>query len=84
MSFFTQGKSLGAIVNKHKISIVGGAGFIGSALARYFSKEFKVQVLDKNPLPKGLSIAHEFHARRVNANLGQDSSLRVMVTWRYF
>lgn len=60
MSFFTQGKSLGAIVNKHKISIVGGAGFIGSALARYFSKEFKVQVLDKNPLPKNLEEKFEY------------------------
>ena len=41
-------------MNNHKITIVGGAGFIGSALTGHFSKEFKVQVLDKNPLPKSL------------------------------
>ncbi len=60
MSFFTQGKPLGVIVNKHKVTIVGGAGFIGSALARHFSNEFKVQVLDKNPLPKGLEEKVEY------------------------
>lgn len=41
-------------MNKHKITIVGGAGFVGSSLAKYLSREFKVQILDKNPLPKGL------------------------------
>ncbi|KUO41188.1 MAG: hypothetical protein AVW06_01655 [Hadesarchaea archaeon DG-33-1] len=47
-------------MNKHKITIVGGAGFIGSALARYLSKGFKVQILDKNPPPKGLEEKIEY------------------------
>ncbi len=47
-------------MNKHEITIVGGAGFVGSALARYFSKEFKVRVLDKNPLPKSLEEKVEY------------------------
>jgi len=35
-----------------KIGIVGGAGFIGSALARHLSRSFKVKVLDKTSIPK--------------------------------
>lgn len=39
---------------KHKVGIVGGAGFIGTSLARYFEKNFRVIILDvKNP-PKDL------------------------------
>lgn len=47
-------------MNNHKITIVGGAGFIGSALTRHFSKEFKVQVLDKKPLPESLEEKVEY------------------------
>jgi UDP-glucose 4-epimerase len=47
-------------MNKHKITIVGGAGFVGSALARYLGEEFKVQILDKNPPPKGLEEKIEY------------------------
>ena len=37
----------------NKIGIVGGAGFIGLALARHLSKSFTVKILDKKPIPKG-------------------------------
>jgi len=37
-----------------KIGIVGGSGFIGSALARNLSKSFVVKILDKKPIPKDL------------------------------
>lgn len=47
-------------MNKYKITIVGGSGFVGSALARYLSKEFKVQILDKNPPPKSLEEKAEY------------------------
>ena len=50
----------GVIMNKHEITIVGGSGFVGSALARYFNKEFKVRVLDKNPLPKSIERKVEY------------------------
>jgi UDP-glucose 4-epimerase len=53
-------REIGVTMNKRKITIVGGAGFVGSALARYFSKEFKVRVLDKNPLPKSLEEKVEY------------------------
>lgn len=33
-------------MNKHKIGIVGGAGFIGSSIARYMNKRFQVKILD--------------------------------------
>jgi len=35
-----------------KIGIVGGAGFIGLALARHLNKLFKVKILDKKPMPR--------------------------------
>lgn len=47
-------------MNKCKIGIVGGSGFIGSALAAYFNKGFKVRVLDKTPLPEGLKRKVEY------------------------
>lgn len=37
-----------------KIGILGGAGYIGSALSAYLSRSFKVRVLDKNPIRKEL------------------------------
>lgn len=60
LSVFMLRGGIGVIMEKHKITIVGGAGFIGSALARYFSKEFNVQVLDKNPLPESLEEKVEY------------------------
>lgn len=44
---------------KNKIGIVGGSGFIGSALAEYLTKSFQVKVVDKNP-PKAISEDIEF------------------------
>jgi len=38
----------------NKIGIVGGAGFIGLALAEHLSKSFTVKVLDTKPIPKHL------------------------------
>lgn len=36
----------------NKIGIVGGSGFIGSALSRHLSRSFLVKILDKKPAPK--------------------------------
>lgn len=33
-------------MNEYKIGIVGGTGFIGSSLARYMNKRFRVKILD--------------------------------------
>ena len=52
-------------MNRHKIAIVGGAGFIGSALAKHFSERFGVRVLDKSPLPKELGGKVEYQQRDV-------------------
>lgn len=41
-------------MDKHRIGIIGGAGFIGSALAMHLSKTFKVKILDRDPPPKDL------------------------------
>ena len=41
-------------MSRHNVAIVGGAGFVGSALAKHFSERFGVKVLDKGPLPKEL------------------------------
>lgn len=45
---------------QYKIGIVGGAGFIGSALAKYLSEKFKVRVLDKKLLSTDLAEKVEF------------------------
>jgi len=39
---------------KYRVAIIGGAGYVGSSLARYFVKDFDVRVLDKVPLPENL------------------------------
>ena len=41
-------------MNKSKIGIVGGSGYIGSMLAEYLSDRYKVKILDKSPYPKTL------------------------------
>jgi nucleoside-diphosphate-sugar epimerase len=41
-------------LNKGKIAIVGGSGFVGSSLARHFIGSFQVKILDNRPVPKGL------------------------------
>jgi nucleoside-diphosphate-sugar epimerase len=42
------------------LGIVGGAGFVGSTLARHLSKSFKVKVLDVKPVPKDLERKVEY------------------------
>jgi nucleoside-diphosphate-sugar epimerase len=42
-------------MTRHKVAIVGGAGYIGSALADHLSSAFDVKVVDKNILPKKLA-----------------------------
>ena len=39
---------------KYRVAIIGGAGYVGSSLARYFVKDFDVKVLDRAPLPEDL------------------------------
>lgn len=39
---------------KYKIAIVGGAGFVGSSLAKYFVNDFDVKVLDMVPVSSNL------------------------------
>jgi nucleoside-diphosphate-sugar epimerase len=39
---------------KKKVAIIGGSGYIGSSLARYFSKDFDVRVVDNHSLPDNL------------------------------
>ena len=39
---------------KYRVAIIGGAGYVGSSLARYFVKDFDVKVLDRVPLPRDL------------------------------
>lgn len=43
-----------------KIGIVGGAGFIGSSLARHLSKSFTVKVLDQKPIAEDLKQEVEY------------------------
>ena len=35
---------------RYRVAIIGGAGYVGSSLARYFLKDFDVKVLDLAPL----------------------------------
>ena len=42
-------------MKKHRIAVVGGSGYIGSAIADRLSNNYSVTVLDKNPLPTRLS-----------------------------
>jgi UDP-glucose 4-epimerase len=39
---------------KHRIGIIGGAGFVGASLARHFVENFEVTILDVKPLQKDL------------------------------
>ncbi|MFQ5712353.1 MAG: NAD-dependent epimerase/dehydratase family protein [Candidatus Geothermarchaeales archaeon] len=41
-------------MDEHKIGIVGGAGYIGSSLARHLSKAFRVKILDMRTPPSDL------------------------------
>ena len=45
---------------KYKIGIVGGAGFIGTSLARHFVKNFQVNILDVKTPPKDLKEAANY------------------------
>jgi UDP-glucose 4-epimerase len=50
-------------MKSYKIGIVGGSGYIGSALADYLSKTFQVKILDRSPLRKEIankSIEYKF------------------------
>jgi nucleoside-diphosphate-sugar epimerase len=44
----------------NKIGIVGGAGFIGSALARYLSRSFRIKILDIKPMPRDFDGSIEY------------------------
>ena len=37
-------------MTRHKISVVGGSGFVGLALAKHLAKSFQVKVIDKKPI----------------------------------
>jgi UDP-glucose 4-epimerase len=39
---------------KHRIGIIGGAGFVGASLARHFVENFQVKILDVKTPPKDL------------------------------
>ncbi|MFX0132850.1 MAG: NAD-dependent epimerase/dehydratase family protein [Candidatus Hodarchaeota archaeon] len=39
---------------KYKISIIGGAGFIGRSLSKHLAEKFIIKVLDIKPLPESL------------------------------
>jgi nucleoside-diphosphate-sugar epimerase len=41
-------------LRKHRIGIIGGSGYIGSAIAEHLSNDYLVTVVDKNPLPTRL------------------------------
>jgi len=41
-------------LSRFRIGLIGGSGYIGSALANYLSEAFMVKVLDKSPLPRDL------------------------------
>jgi len=45
---------------KHKVGIVGGAGFIGASMARYLVKNFLVTILDVKSPPKDLKEAANY------------------------
>jgi len=45
---------MGSDLSRFKIGVVGGAGYIGSAIANYLCQTYKVKVLDKSPLPRYL------------------------------
>ena len=46
----------------NRIGIIGGAGFIGSALARRLSKSFTVRILDRKPIPKDFGSRVEYQS----------------------
>lgn len=48
------------VMEKHVIGIVGGCGYLGSALARHLCGSFKVKVLDVVPMSKDLKDMVEF------------------------
>jgi len=41
-------------LNKTKVAIVGGSGFVGSSLARHFVTSFEVRILDNRSVPRDL------------------------------
>jgi len=45
----------------NKIGIVGGTGFIGSALATHLCRSFEIKILDIKPMPKDLEGKVEYH-----------------------
>lgn len=45
---------------KHKVAIIGGAGFVGTWLARYLVKSFQVNILDVKGPPKDLEEATNY------------------------
>lgn len=53
-------RKLGSELSEDEIGIIGGAGFIGSALARYLSDQFKIRILDVKPVSKDLESRTNF------------------------
>lgn len=41
-------------MKKYRVGIVGGSGYVGSAIAEHLSRDYLVRVIDKNPLPTRL------------------------------
>ena len=60
----------------NKIGIVGGAGFIGSALATQLSKLFEVKILDIKPVPKDIEGEVEYQQCDVRKYDEVDQGLR--------
>jgi len=47
-------------LDRFRIAIIGGSGFVGSSLARHLRDSFTIRVLDKNPIPRDLEGSVDF------------------------
>lgn len=47
-------------MDRYKIGIVGGSGFVGSSLAMRLSDSFKIKVFDKRPVPNDIKNKVDF------------------------
>jgi nucleoside-diphosphate-sugar epimerase len=60
----------------NRIGIVGGAGFVGSELARHLNKSFMIKILDIKPVPKDLEGEVEYQRCNVQKYDEVDQGLR--------